>query len=81
MLPRMFARFHLDGDVPSRTIVVEDDGDGRAAFREALGELGSPQRIALGQRVWAETVIELLAVVPGRTVSRRARRSSTSCGA
>jgi len=64
VLPRMFARFHLDGDVPSRTIVVEDDGDGRAAFGEALGELGSPQRIALGQRVWAETVIELLEAVP-----------------
>ena len=56
--------FHLDGEPPPGTIVVEDDGDGRAAFREALGELGWPTRIALGQRLWAETVIELLAVVP-----------------
>jgi Xaa-Pro aminopeptidase len=64
VLPRMFARFHLGGDLPPGTIVVEDDGDGRAAFREALGELGEPTRIALGQRLWAETVIELLAVVP-----------------
>ena len=29
-----------------------------------MGELGSPKRIAVGQRLWAETVIELLAVVP-----------------
>jgi Xaa-Pro aminopeptidase len=64
VLPRMFARFHLGGDLPPGTIVVEDDGDGRAAFRDALGLLGGPQRIALGQRLWAETVIELLAVVP-----------------
>ena len=64
MLPRMFVRFHLHGDAPSSTHVVEDDGDGRAAFAAAIRELGSPKRIALGQRLWAETVIELLAVVP-----------------
>ncbi len=64
VLPRMFVRFHLHGDAPSSTHVVEDDGDGRAAFAAAIRELGSPKRIALGQRLWAETVIELLAVVP-----------------
>ncbi len=64
VLPRMFVRFHLDGEPPPRTIVVEDDGDGRAAFAEALGELGGPRRIALGQRAWAETVVELLGLVP-----------------
>jgi Xaa-Pro aminopeptidase len=64
VLPRMFVRFHLDGEPPPGTIVVEDDGDGRAAFAEAIGELGSPRRIGLGQRAWAETVVELLAIVP-----------------
>ena len=64
VLPRMFVRFHLDGEPPPGTIVVEDDGDGRAAFAAAVGELGSPTHIALGQRTWAETAIELLAVVP-----------------
>ena len=64
VLPRMFVRFHLHGDAPSSTHVVEDDGDGRAAFAAAIRELGSPKRIALGQRLWAQTVIELLAVVP-----------------
>ena len=69
VLPRMFVRFHLEGDPPPGTIVVEDDGDGRAAFAEAIGELGSPRRIALGQRAWAETVVELLAVVPDADLS------------
>ena len=69
VLPRMFVRFHLDGKPPPGTIVVEDDGDGRAAFAEALGELGSPTQIALGQRAWAETAVELLAVVPDARLS------------
>ena len=65
VLPRMFVRFHLDGKAPPGAIVVEDDGEGRAAVTEAVGELGSPRRIALGQRTWAETAVELLAIVPG----------------
>ena len=69
VLPRMFVRFHLDGQPPPGTIVVEDDGDGRAAFSDAVGELGSPTRIALGQRAWAETAVELLAVVPEARLS------------
>ena len=60
----MVVDFHLDGVAPPGTIVVREDGNGRASFAEAVGELGSPKRIALGQRLWAETVIELLAVVP-----------------
>ena len=69
VLPRMFVRFHLDGQPPPGTIVVEDDGDGRAAFAEAVGELGSPTRIALGQRAWAETAVGLLDVVPEAELS------------
>jgi Xaa-Pro aminopeptidase len=68
VLPRMFARFHLD-DEPPGTIVVEDDGDGRAAFAAAVRELGSPRRIAVGQRAWAETAIELLGIVPDAELS------------
>ena len=80
VLPRMFVRFHLDGRPPAGTIVVEDDGDGRAAFAAAVGELGSPTRIALGQRAWAETAVELLAACPMHGF-RRAAHSSTSSGA
>ena len=68
VLPRMFVRFHLEGRPPPGAIVVEDDGDGREAFAAAVRELGSPKRIALGQRL-VETVIELLAVVPEAELS------------
>jgi Xaa-Pro aminopeptidase len=69
VLPRMFVRFHLDGEPPPGTIVVEDDGDGRAAYAAAVGEVGSPRRIAIGQRAWAETAIELLGIVPDAELS------------
>jgi Xaa-Pro aminopeptidase len=64
VLPRMVVDFHLDGVPPPGARVVKENGDGRASFAEAVRSLGEPQRIALGQRVWAETVIELLEVVP-----------------
>ena len=64
VLPHMFVRFHLDGEAPPGTLVVEDEGDGRAAFADAVRELGSPGRIAIGQRAWAETAIELLGLLP-----------------
>ena len=80
VLPRMFVRFHLDGEPPPGTIVVEDDGDGRARSRPS--RLGSPRRIAIGQRAWAETAIELLEIVPdaelseGSSLVNELRRSS-----
>jgi Xaa-Pro aminopeptidase len=64
----MFVRFHLDGEPPG-TIVVEDDGNGRAAFAAAVDDLGSPKRIAVGQRTWAETAIELLGIAPEAELS------------
>jgi Xaa-Pro aminopeptidase len=60
----MVVAYHLHGVEPPRSLVVPEHGDGRAAFAEAVGEAGRPRRIALGQRVWAETVIELLGIVP-----------------
>jgi Xaa-Pro aminopeptidase len=64
VLPRMVVAFHLDGVAPPGARVVNEDGDGRASFAEAVRSLGELRRVALGQRVWAETVIELRQVVP-----------------
>ena len=55
VLPRMFVRFHLDGEAPAGTHVVEDDGDGRASFAEAvrrdrLADGGSRSASAPGRR-------------------------------
>jgi Xaa-Pro aminopeptidase len=64
VLPRMVVAFHLDGKPPPGAVVVNEDADGRALFAEAVRSLGRLGRIALSQRVWAETVIELRRVVP-----------------
>jgi Xaa-Pro aminopeptidase len=64
VLPRMVVAFHLDGKPPPGAVVVNEDADGRALFAEAVRSLGPLGRIALSQRVWAETVIELSRVVP-----------------
>jgi len=69
VLPRMVVVFHLDGVPPPGALVVNEDGDGRAAFADAVRSLGGPRRIALGQRTWAETVVELLGVVPDAQLS------------
>jgi Xaa-Pro aminopeptidase len=69
VLPRMVVDFHLDGVPPPGARVVREDGDGRASFGEAVRSLGSLRRIALGQRVWAETVIEVAQVAPDAELS------------
>jgi Xaa-Pro aminopeptidase len=65
VLPRMVVDFHLGGVAPEGAVVVREDDDGRARFGEAVHSLGSPRRLALGARAWAETAIELLQAAPG----------------
>ncbi len=59
VLPRMFAAFDLrenpDGDV----VVVNETDDGYAVFERVVRGLGSAARVAVGDRVWAETTIHL----------------------
>ena len=65
VLPRMVVAFHLDGHPPPGAVVVNEDADGTRALRRGGSQpRAQSRRIALGQRVWAETVIELLQVVP-----------------
>jgi Xaa-Pro aminopeptidase len=69
VLPRMVVAFHLDGKPPPGAVVVNEDADGRTLFAEAVRSLGPVSRIALSQRVWAETVIELRQAVPNAELS------------
>jgi Xaa-Pro aminopeptidase len=59
VLPRMFAAFDLrenpDGDI----VVVNETDDGYAVFERIVRGLGSAARVAVGDRVWAETTIHL----------------------
>ena len=65
VLPRMVVEFHLEGRPPDGAIVVREDDNGRVLFAEAARHLGSPRRVAVGARAWAETVIELGRALPG----------------
>jgi Xaa-Pro aminopeptidase len=65
VLPRMFVEFHLGGSPPDGTVVVHEDADGHVLFAEAARSLGAPARLAVGQRAWAETALELQRALPG----------------
>jgi Xaa-Pro aminopeptidase len=61
VLPRMVVDFHLNGVAPPGAVVVREDSDGPRLFADAVRSLGPLRRVALGARVWAETVIGLRA--------------------
>jgi Xaa-Pro aminopeptidase len=63
LLPRMFAAFDLREQPEGEVIVVNETDDGPAIFADVVGRLGSTHSLAVGERVWAETVLQL-----GRTV-------------
>jgi Xaa-Pro dipeptidase len=65
VLPRMVVDFHLGGVAPDGAVVVHEHADGRALFDQATRSLGSPGRVAIGARAWAETAIELQRALPG----------------
>jgi D-alanyl-D-alanine dipeptidase len=57
LFPRMFAAFDLREDPDGEVVVVSETDDGFAAFERAARGLGPV--IAVGDRVWAETVLNL----------------------
>src|SRR5437764_4960456 len=63
VLPRMFAAFDLrvepEGDV---TIVSETD-DGPAIFERIARDVVGTGTVAVGDRVWAETTLQLLGIL------------------
>jgi Xaa-Pro aminopeptidase len=58
LFPRMFAAFDLKEDPEGEVIVVSETDDGLAAFQRVVGGLNAA-KIAIGDRVWAETVLNL----------------------
>src|SRR5256885_8413957 len=60
VLPRMFVAFHLLGEEPpGELVVVNETDDGLAAFERVARGLGAGATVAVGDRVWAETVLNL----------------------
>ena len=57
LFPRMFAAFDLREDPDGEVVVVSETDDGFAAFERVARGLGPV--VAVGDRVWAETVLNL----------------------
>jgi Xaa-Pro aminopeptidase len=59
VLPRMFAAFDLREDPEGELVVVNETDDGFAVFERVARGLGVSGAVAVGDRVWAEAVLNL----------------------
>jgi Xaa-Pro aminopeptidase len=59
VFPRMFAAFDLVEQPQGEVVVVNETDDGAAIFERVAKGLGSRGAVAIGDRVWAETTLEL----------------------
>ena len=59
LFPRMFARLDLHEEPEGEIVVVNETDDGFAAFELVVRGLGNAAVVAVGDRVWAETVLNL----------------------
>jgi Xaa-Pro aminopeptidase len=59
VLPRMFAAFDLREEPQGELVVVNETDDGVAIFERVAQGLGSTGIVAIGDRVWAETTLNL----------------------
>ena len=63
VLPRMFVRFDLRDDPDGEVVVISETDDGPAVYERVVRDLGPAAAVAVGDRVWAETVIHLGGIV------------------
>jgi Xaa-Pro aminopeptidase len=59
VFPRMFAAFDLREQPRGEVVIVNETDDGAAIFERAAKGLASTRTVAIGDRVWAETTLEL----------------------
>ena len=84
VLPRMFAAFDLREDPDGEVVVVSETDDGPAVFERVARGLGAAANVAVGDRVWAETTINLGRILghdrlrPGSSLVNELRRVKTS---
>jgi Xaa-Pro aminopeptidase len=60
VLPRMVVAFDLEEEPEGELVVVNETDDGAAVFERVARGLGSPKTVGVGDRVWAETVLQLV---------------------
>jgi Xaa-Pro aminopeptidase len=68
VLPRMMAVFDVAGELPGDVVVVSERDDGTALFATAAAGMGDVRTLAVGDRVWAETLLHLTDVLAPETV-------------
>jgi Xaa-Pro aminopeptidase len=84
VFPRMFAAFDLREEPEGELVIVNETDDGFAAFERVARDLGVTGTIAVGDRVWAETVLNLGRILgfdrlrTGSTLVNELRRVKTS---
>jgi len=62
LLPRMFAEFDLPHGAPGELVIVKETDDGTAMFDKVARGMGGVKTLAIGARLWGESVINLLRV-------------------
>ena len=62
VLPRMVVVFDLPVRPDGEIVVVDETDDGREVFERVARSLGQARSVAVGDRVWAETTLELARV-------------------
>src|SRR5687768_8890264 len=84
VLPRMMTLFEMAGELPGEVVVVNEQDDGPALFRQVARRLGATGTLAVGDRTWAETLIHLTdalsleRVVPGSSLVGGLRRTKSA---
>lgn len=69
VLPRMMTLFDVAEEPPGELVVVSERDDGPALFAQAARALGETTTLAIGDRTWGETVVNLQqALAPERVV-------------
>jgi Xaa-Pro aminopeptidase len=59
VLPRMFVAFEQRGEPEGEVVVVSETDDGHAVFERVVRGLEANGTVAVGDRVWAENVLNL----------------------
>jgi Xaa-Pro aminopeptidase len=59
VLPRMFVAFEQRGEPEGEVVVVSETDDGQAVFERVVRSLEANGTVAVGDRVWAENVLNL----------------------
>ncbi len=63
VVPRMFAAFDLRTEPEGELVVVNETDDGFAIFQRVARQLAGSSAVAVGDRVWAETALNLARIL------------------